>query len=148
MLNFFYRSLNNEKGFTLIEVLVVVAIIAILAAIATPIILGRINQAREASDEALASTLENALALYLVDKDADPSIDTVTLNATGFPDELKILWTDHGNDYLDNKTIEFLGNNTDESGNTVTGRVLTITYDPTTGIIQTSGGSIDEGGEG
>jgi prepilin-type N-terminal cleavage/methylation domain-containing protein len=32
MLNFFHRALKNEKGFTLIEVLVVVAIIGILVA--------------------------------------------------------------------------------------------------------------------
>jgi prepilin-type N-terminal cleavage/methylation domain-containing protein len=37
MLNFFYRALNNKKGFTLIEVLVVVAIIGILAALASSV---------------------------------------------------------------------------------------------------------------
>lgn len=62
--------LFNKKGFTLIEVLVVVLIIGILAALAAPNILGRIEQSRITSDKALAKTLENAVASFLVDKDA------------------------------------------------------------------------------
>jgi prepilin-type N-terminal cleavage/methylation domain-containing protein len=62
--------LLNKKGFTLIEVLVVVLIIGILAALAAPNILGRIEQSRITSDKAMAKTFENAIASYLVDKDA------------------------------------------------------------------------------
>lgn len=62
--------LMNKKGFTLIEVLVVVLIIGILAALAAPNILGRIEQSRITSDKAMAKTLENAVASYLVDQDA------------------------------------------------------------------------------
>ncbi len=45
---------NNNKGFTLMEMLIVVAIIAILVAIAIPTFTGSLNKAREAADEANA----------------------------------------------------------------------------------------------
>ena len=39
--------MRNKKGFTLIELLAVIVILAIIAVIATPIILGIVNDARE-----------------------------------------------------------------------------------------------------
>lgn len=42
----------NKKGFTLAELLVVVAIIAILVAVSIPIFTGKLNEARENTDAA------------------------------------------------------------------------------------------------
>ena len=57
-----------KKGFTLIELLAVIVILAIIALIATPIILGIINDARkesnEISAELYASSVKNAIAAY------------------------------------------------------------------------------------
>ena len=57
-----------KKGFTLIELLAVIVILAIIALIATPIILGIINDAREKSNERsvelYASAVRNAVAAY------------------------------------------------------------------------------------
>ena len=57
-----------KKGFTLIELLAVIVILAIIALIATPIILGIINDAREESNERsaelYASAVRNAVAAY------------------------------------------------------------------------------------
>jgi type IV pilus assembly protein PilA len=43
---------SNKKGFTLMELLIVVAIIAILIAIAIPVFSGQLNKAKVAADEA------------------------------------------------------------------------------------------------
>ena len=57
-----------RKGFTLIELLAVIVILAIIALIATPIILGIINDAREESNERsvelYAAAVKNGIAAY------------------------------------------------------------------------------------
>ena len=57
-----------KKGFTLIELLAVIVILAIIALIATPIILGIINDAREKANERsvelYASAIRNGIAAY------------------------------------------------------------------------------------
>ena len=57
-----------KKGFTLIELLAVIVILAIIALLATPIILGIINDARKESNERsvelYASAVRNAIASY------------------------------------------------------------------------------------
>lgn len=45
-------TLNNKKGFTLAELLIVVAIIAILVAISIPVFTGQLNKAKESTDVA------------------------------------------------------------------------------------------------
>ena len=44
------KTLHNKKGFTLAELLIVVAIIAVLVAIAIPIFTAQLEKAREATD--------------------------------------------------------------------------------------------------
>ena len=58
----------KKNGFTLIELLAVIVILAIIALIATPIILGIINDAREKANERsvelYASAIRNGIAAY------------------------------------------------------------------------------------
>ena len=46
------KKLKNKKGFTLAELLIVVAIIAVLVAISIPIFTAQLEKAREATDAA------------------------------------------------------------------------------------------------
>lgn len=55
---------NNKKGFTLIELLAVIVILAIIALIATPIVIGVINKAREKSVVNSAYGVVDAAKLY------------------------------------------------------------------------------------
>ena len=43
---------NNKKGFTLAELLIVVAIIGILVAVSMPILTNQLNKSKEATDDA------------------------------------------------------------------------------------------------
>ncbi len=52
------RRMRDKKGFTLAELLIVVAIIGVLVAIAIPVFTSQLEKAREATDEA------NIRALY------------------------------------------------------------------------------------
>lgn len=58
------QQVNNEDGFTLVELLVVILIIGILAAIAVPVFLNQRNKALDASIESNAHSINQALMLY------------------------------------------------------------------------------------
>jgi general secretion pathway protein G len=64
-----------QRAFTLIEVMVVVVIMAILAAIIVPQILSRPDQAREVAAHQDILTINNALELYKLDNGVYPSND-------------------------------------------------------------------------
>ena len=68
------KKIKNTKGFTLMEMLIVVAIIAILVAIAIPTFTAQLEKAREATDIAnIRSAYAEAMVSYLdSDKDTFP----------------------------------------------------------------------------
>ena len=68
-------STRIQKGFTLIEVMIVVVILSILAAIIVPKIMERPEQARITGAKADIRTLETALNLYRLDNHQYPSTD-------------------------------------------------------------------------
>ncbi len=66
---------NVQRGFTLIEVMVVVVILAILAAYVVPRVTDKPEQARIARAKQDIAALETALELYKMDNFSFPSTD-------------------------------------------------------------------------
>ena len=67
--------MKNEKGFTLLEIIVVVFILSILAAIVAPRIIGRTDDARIAEAKVQIKNFETALKLYKLDNAYYPSTE-------------------------------------------------------------------------
>jgi len=67
------RFKHQDKGFTLIEVLVVVVIVAILAAISVPIYIQYVQGARASDAQATIGAIYNSVKMYRQDYGEDPS---------------------------------------------------------------------------
>jgi general secretion pathway protein G len=78
------------RGFTLIEILVVVVIIGILGAVIVPNLLGRPDQARVTAAQSDLRNLANALDIYRLDNFQYPSTDqgleALVVRPSGFPE--------------------------------------------------------------
>lgn len=111
---------KNNKGFTLMEMLIVVAIIAILVAIAIPTFSGSLDKARKETDKAnIRAAYAEAVAEYLSGETGKKT--TATMQSKGeitLPDGL----TSSGDSKL-----------TVEKGATYT---ITVTEDETSGNIE------------
>lgn len=76
MFKFLNKMKKNRKGYTLTELIVVVAILGILAVVATPMILNQVNNARENTDAANAKTIENAYKIGMTTGNPTPAVPT------------------------------------------------------------------------
>ena len=113
-----------KKGFTLIELLAVIVILAIIALIATPIILGIISNAKEESNkrsvELYISAVELAIARKNLTEEFSPIECTITkgvVNCKGYSNPLQV---DVDGDVPVSGTIKF------DNNKTTTGTELTF----------------------
>ena len=123
-----YKTMHNlknrskdKKGFTLAELLIVVAIIAVLVAIAVPIFSGQVEKAKEAADAANLRAAYAIAAVQAIGADGVAAVKgetTVTITQTG-------TW-----DYVEE--IAGVDPNTELSG-AVDGETVTVSVDPSTG---------------
>jgi len=118
---------NNKKGFTLVELVIVVAVMAVLVAVAIPTVGSIVNSAEDATYKSNCRTIESMLKLYQAEQanESDNNIDGTMTVVTLEPDDVE--------DALDAAALGI--DNGTFSYNTTTGEVakeggdITITYE-------------------
>ncbi len=115
-------KINSKRGFTIVELIIVIAVIAILAAVLIPTFSNLINQANEAVDESLVRNLNESLAMDGTSKHLTMSQALAATKAQGFDvskinakasnqgEKNEILW-DSENDcfvYLKGETLKYI----------------------------------------
>ena len=80
---------KQQSGFTLVELMIVVAIIGILAAIAIPKFADMLEKSREGATKGNLSSINSGISLYVSDNQGNTplTLDTTTntINGQGFP---------------------------------------------------------------
>ena len=75
---------KNKKGFTLVELIVVIAIMAVLAGTVAGVTVTQLNKQTDNTNANQAKTLANSISSYIIED------DTIVINgATAVPDALK-----------------------------------------------------------
>lgn len=81
---------RNQRGFTLIEIMVVMVILGLLVAVVAPNIMGRSDQAKVTIAKTQMSNIANALDLYRLDNGHYPStqqgLEALVNRPTGSPE--------------------------------------------------------------
>ncbi len=106
---------RNNRGFTLIEIMVVIVILALLAALVGPKIIGRSDDAKIADAKVQIRNIETALKLYKLDNSVfpateqglqalvtKPTVGTIPKNykAEGYLENKQLPKDPWGNDYV------------------------------------------------
>ncbi len=72
---FIYKEINNKKGFTLVELLVVMVIIGLLAALVGPRLFPKLGKGKQAAAKAQIELLGQALDQYRLDVGTYPTTE-------------------------------------------------------------------------
>jgi len=80
-----FPRLKNPRGFTLIELMVVIVILGILAGVLLPKIMGRPDEAKQLKAKMQIQSLETALKMYRLDNDMYPTTEQGHRTGSGGP---------------------------------------------------------------
>ena len=69
------KLVNNQHGFTLVELMIVIVIVGILAAVAIPIYQGNIKKAKMSECDAALGTIRTALRVFYAEHGRYPIFD-------------------------------------------------------------------------
>ena len=89
--------MKSEKGFTLIELMIVVAIIGILAAIAIPNFLSYQKKAKTSEAKTNLGAIRTCEESYRAETENDVYLSCTASPAASVPDSNKVAWIDAGN---------------------------------------------------
>jgi len=143
--------MKSRKGFTLVELMVVVVIVALLAALLIPMLTARIEAARWSEGKAGAGTIATALRAYVIERaELEPTLTVAGIQIQDFMNLADL----HGkyfqaSDYV-LTNISYAPSTTDPTGYVIT---YTIQVNPgtappaTTSWTKTGGYQLTETGE-
>lgn len=72
----------NNKGFSLVELIIVIAIMAILIVVLAPQYLKYVEKSRNSTDLQSATEFKNAMEIYAADPEATETFSNVTITFT------------------------------------------------------------------
>jgi prepilin-type N-terminal cleavage/methylation domain-containing protein len=107
------KNLQREKGFTIVELLIVIVVIAILVAIVIVAYSGITQQANTSAAKANAQQVQKVAEAYAADEGngAYPSaatLDSWTGGVTRLPEGVTLVGTTLTDDHADGKTIQYV----------------------------------------
>ena len=130
--------MKNRKGFTLIELMVVIFIVGILAAVAIPIMRGRIDSAKWSEGKAAAGSIRTAARAYCAEKGPTyAGYAAVTLAELGFNITVGAPGGDLDGKYFSDEAYAVAFNGYDDYLITVTAGNSTMPEAPTTPAVVT-----------
>ena len=100
-----FKALKENRGFTLIEIMVVIMILSVLAALVGPKIIGRSDDAKVADAKVQIRNLETALKLYKLDSGNFPSTEQGLQALVAKPSTGKVPNNYKAEGYLENKSV-------------------------------------------